>query len=271
MDFKTNKCYVCGCEELIEISSKIIDGNNFHTYRCKACDETFSTEKSFKKTEDVICNEESFTVIDKNPKPLNTAKEVYQINLENTLTITGIRGEAAILSTGFMIGNGYILTNKHAVVDTDEDGNILGVCDQCYGKLENGMSSELEFVYADKDRDIALLYCKAMLNKVSICIEPVEVGDKVFSIGNSKGDGMCFLEGIVSDNERIAKSNKYILITVPVVTGNSGGPLFNEQGKLVGMIAKGRTNVQSMNYAVPVSEILDFIRDAEVQEEIKVF
>ena len=101
--------------------------------------------------------------------------------------------------------------------------------------------------------------------------ESLKTGENVVSIGNSKGEGMSITEGLVSDrNRQLAGQNK-ILISVPINHGNSGGPLFNMKGQVVGVVCSSKKNAVAMNYAIPVDQVVKFISKIENEQEIKVF
>ena len=105
---------------------------------------------------------------------------------------------------------------------------------------------------------------------VVFCVKEVETGEKIYAIGNSKGQGICILDGIVSDSERIIGSDKFIMFSAPIVHGNSGGPIFNGNGEVIGIATLGREDALAMNYAIPVSAVNNFIEQAKDKEEVEV-
>ncbi len=105
---------------------------------------------------------------------------------------------------------------------------------------------------------------------VTFCAKEVETGEKIYAIGNSKGQGICILDGIVSDSERIIGSDKFIMFSAPIVHGNSGGPVFNGNGEVIGIATLGREDALAMNYAIPVSAVNAFIEQAKAKEEVEV-
>lgn len=105
---------------------------------------------------------------------------------------------------------------------------------------------------------------------VAFCAKEVETGEKVYVIGNSRGQGICILDGIVSDSERIIGRDKFIMFSAPIVHGNSGGPVFNGDGEVIGIATLGREDALAMNYAIPVSAVNAFIEQTKVEEEVEV-
>ena len=66
-------------------------------------------------------------------------------------------------------------------------------------------------------------------------------------------------DGIVSDSSRMIKGQEFIMFTALVTQGNSGGPLFNEMGELIGIVTMGDKNSSAMNYAIPLRRINYFL------------
>lgn len=60
------------------------------------------------------------------------------------------------------------------------------------------------------------------------------------------------------------------MFSAPIVHGNSGGPVFNGNGKVMGIATLGREDALAMNYAIPVSAVNTFIEQAKFKEEVEV-
>ena len=60
---------------------------------------------------------------------------------------------------------------------------------------------------------------------------------------------------------------EYIMITAPVTRGNSGGPVFNSEGKLIGVVKGGHSDVNSMNFVIPIKTIIEFLQEAKDKED----
>ncbi len=90
----------------------------------------------------------------------------------------------------------------------------------------------------------------------------VEIGDTVFSAGNAQGEGIAYRAGQVASftPERELGEWKDIRFTSPASPGNSGGPLLNIQGRVVGLIVK-KNQSENYNVAVPIAEIDNLSRD----------
>ena len=136
------------------------------------------------------------------------------------------------LGSGVIIhGQGYIVTNEHVVEDTE----AIQV------RLATGQKYPAEVVGKDPKTDLALLRIRA---EGALPVAPVgnsdtlEVGDWVLAIGNPFGFDHSVTAGIVSGKGRVLGSGPYddfIQTDAAIHPGNSGGPLFNLQGEVVGI------------------------------------
>lgn len=165
--------------------------------------------------------------------------------------------------TGFLLDkNGTIATNHHVVSQAD----TLVV------KFINGaLYDDVELLVEDAGQDLALL--RVDLGKPKEGQAPktdpvelgdsdsVEVGERVLSIGNPLGLEHTLTDGLVSQR-RTYMGRQWIQMTAPVSPGNSGGPLFNMKGKVIGVTTAivGPVIGQNLNLAVPVNTLKALLR-----------
>ncbi|MEM7313646.1 MAG: trypsin-like peptidase domain-containing protein [Planctomycetota bacterium] len=163
--------------------------------------------------------------------------------------------------SGFVIDrNGHILTNHHVI----EDARSARVT------LYNGQSYSAELVGTDPPNDMAVLKIDApqeLLNPIQLGDSGrLRVGQKVYAIGNPFGLERTLTVGVLSSQNRTLPSKsgrtmKSILqIDAALNRGNSGGPLFDSRGRLIGMntaIASpsGRGENTGIGFAIPVSTL----------------
>jgi S1-C subfamily serine protease/Flp pilus assembly protein TadD len=157
--------------------------------------------------------------------------------------------------TGFFVSaDGLLVTNYHVI-----DGGAFATLETA-----DGSTLFVEGVVAvDKVQDLALLKVKTGGAR---CLElgPDErppVGTRVFAIGHPRGVRHSTLsEGLVSSiGVALGGDVASIQTTAPVSPGSSGGPLITADGKVVGVIAAQRDDAQNLNFAVPVSLVLDLL------------
>ena len=139
---------------------------------------------------------------------------------------------ATSLGSGFIIdADGYIVTNNHVIQDADEITVILS----------DDTALKAELVGRDTKVDIALLKVDAKRKLPYVDFgdsDKARVGDWVMAIGNPFGLGGTVTAGIVSAKTRDINAgpyDSYLQTDAPINRGNSGGPLFNMDGQVVGV------------------------------------
>lgn len=157
------------------------------------------------------------------------------------------------LGSGFIIdGNGYIITNNH-VVDKAESISVT---------LSDNIKTEARVIGKDPKTDLALIKIETNrpLNAVKFGdSDKIRVGDWVLSIGNPFGLGSSVTAGIVSAKSRDIESGPYdsfIQTDASINQGNSGGPMFNLQGEVIGIssaIFSTTGASQGVGFAIPAN------------------
>jgi serine protease Do len=159
------------------------------------------------------------------------------------------------LGSGFIISNdGYILTNAHVV----DGANVVTV------KLTDKREFRAKVIGTDKQSDVAVLKIDAS-NLPTVKIgdpRQSKVGQWVVAIGSPYGFDNTVTSGIISAKSRSLPNENYtpfIQTDVPVNPGNSGGPLFNLQGEVIGinsMIYSQTGGFQGLSFAIPINEAM---------------
>jgi serine protease Do len=136
------------------------------------------------------------------------------------------------LGSGFIIDpSGYVITNNHVIADAD----------QITVTLNDGTSLPAKLVGRDEKTDLALLKVKPAKPLPATKLgdsDHARVGDWVIAIGNPFGLGSTVTAGIVSARNRDINAGPYddfIQTDAPINRGNSGGPLFDMDGNVVGV------------------------------------
>jgi TPR repeat protein len=176
-----------------------------------------------------------------------------------------VKGSPAISATGFLItSDGFILTACHAV----EEATRIEV-------LYNQKQYAAKVIRKDTLTDVAVL--KIEDNNLPflpiVSSSTVKIGDAVFTIGYPRitlqGSEPKFTEGSISSLSGLANDSKCFQISIPIQPGNSGGPLVNEKGEVIGIIVSSLNDVaillitgsvpQNVNYALKSSFVLSFM------------
>ncbi len=165
--------------------------------------------------------------------------------------------------TGFGISsNGIIVTNYHVV----EGATVIRV---------RGVNSDFnkafkaKILVLDKNNDLALIkiddYSFTSLGTIPYIIKTslASVGMNVFVLGyplrTTMGDEVKLTNGIISSKTGFQGDITTYQISAPVQPGNSGGPLFDNQGNLIGIINAKHTGAENASYAVKSSYLMNLI------------
>ncbi len=165
-----------------------------------------------------------------------TASEVYSLDSPGVVSITATASEGSDEGTGIVLNEkGLILTNDHVV----ENGTSLSI------KTASGTTRAATLVGQEANNDLALIRVNPEgLNLKALKMAPskdVQVGDQVYAIGNPYGLEETLTRGIVSGLNRSIQAPDGATIAGVLQTdaalnpGNSGGPLINQQGEVIGI------------------------------------
>lgn len=153
------------------------------------------------------------------------------------------------LGSGFFIDKDKILTNYHVI----EGAVSITAIDY------DGDEYSAQYLYDyDKDYDLAIIGVNADHKTMEISYAPLLVGDRIFTIGSPYGLTGTLSTGLISKAYRTLDSNIiYTQITASISRGNSGGPLINRFGDVIGVNTMTRSEGQNLNFAVPITYLLD--------------
>lgn len=162
--------------------------------------------------------------------------------------------------TGFIItDDGFIVTNAHVLVGGSE---IISV-------TYNQEVVRTSFIGLDDDLDIALLKISGTHPPLEFGdSDSVQVGEKVIAIGNPLGLQFSVTEGIVSAVDRTGPNNlnAYIQTDAALNPGNSGGPLIDKEGKVIGINNFKIGGSESIGFALESNYIIDAINNIASQK-----
>ncbi|MEY2170447.1 MULTISPECIES: DegQ family serine endoprotease [unclassified Rhodanobacter] len=171
------------------------------------------------------------------------------------------------LGSGFIVsGDGYILTNNHVVADADK----------VIVRLQDRRILDAKVVGTDPTYDIALLKVNAGGSLPTVSIgdsRSLKPGQWVLAIGSPFGFDYTVTQGIVSAIGRNLGSQdqpytSFIQTDVPINRGNSGGPLFNLQGQVVGInsqIYSGTGGYQGVSFSIPIDVAMNAVEQLKTR------
>ena len=161
------------------------------------------------------------------------------------------KGEALISGSGFFVRAGEVVTNMHVI-----KGAHRVEIHTLEGK---GRTYPVAGALAiDDEADLALLKVEMPADRsraLTMTTAVPDEGEQIFVIGNPLRLEGSVSDGIVSAVREVPDLGRIIQVTAPVSHGNSGSPLFNMRGEVIGIVTVKVTNGQNINLALGVSRI----------------
>ncbi len=153
--------------------------------------------------------------------------------------------------------DGYILTNRHVVVDQTADYTVL---------LSDGSQKPAKIIYIDQSNDVAIVKIEGSYPKVSLGdSSSLKLGQSVIAIGNALGEyNNSVSVGIVSGlNRSITASGEgtsedlsgVIQTDAAINPGNSGGPLLDLNGRVVGINVATVVGSSNISFSIPINTV----------------
>lgn len=216
-----------------------------------------------------------------------TGTQIYELATEQvvSITATGVtssvygQSESTSMGTGFVLTeDGYICTNYHVISIADSSGGSISV------NFKNGDTYQAELVGGYSEGDVALLKIEATgLSAVTLGdSNNITVGESVYVVGNALGTyDYTQTSGIVSGLDRDVditdSSNQTVTMNMfqldaAVNSGNSGGPVYNAKGEVIGIVTSklsssystsGSASIEGLGFAIPINDAVS------IADEIK--
>lgn len=194
------------------------------------------------KTNEILKIRVTVKDIIKDDKNELSAKEIYARCVSSTVQINTNRG----LGTGFFIDHGTIITNYHVIKDTSS----ISI------HMRNGENFDVTYILGySEELDIAILRIPATNDILKHNQHGITVGERVYTIGSSLGLTDTFSDGIVTNNLRKLEGITYIQTNAAMSKGNSGGPLLNAYGEVIGINTMYLVDGQNLNFAIYLPQI----------------
>jgi serine protease Do len=199
---------------------------------------------------------------------------VVSINVTGPTARAFGRGEVPGSGSGFIFAKDddfiFIATNNHVVENT----NTIFV------SLDDKENIPAAVVGYDRDSDVAVIAAsRAEMEELAAyfsvarlgCSDALRMGDSVIAIGNAMGEGQTVTRGIISAlslNIEIPEGRDRLSLHVlqtdaAVNRGNSGGPLVNQNGEVIGIVTAKLigADIEGMGYALPINNVLPLLQD----------
>lgn len=173
-------------------------------------------------------------------------------------------GGAEWSGTGFALKNNYIVTNYHVIEDA-KSINVQGVNGDFNTKYRASI------VATDKFNDLAILKVEGVNISTSgipysVKTSTSEVGEDVFVLGypltSTMGEEIKLTTGVVSSKTGFQGDVSLYQISAPIQPGNSGGPLFDGNGNVIGIVSAKHKGAENVGYAIKASYLRNLMESA---------
>ncbi len=173
--------------------------------------------------------------------------------------IVTIRSGTGVQSvgTGFLVNpDGILVTNQH-VVGTEKSVSV---------ELFNKQTFDATVIYADAARDLAIVSLPVHNLPVLSLADPagIKTGATVIAIGTALGQSHTVTKGIVSNLDVEMNGHHYLQTDAALNHGNSGGPLLNEQGDVIGVNTAVVKQATKVGLAIPIAAVLTLLEQQHV-------
>jgi S1-C subfamily serine protease len=161
------------------------------------------------------------------------------------------QGEALMTGSGFFLRPGQVVTNLH----------VIRGAQRCEIKTLDGKGKVFPvagLIAMDEEGDLALLSVDMLADRPrssELARELPDEGEQIVVIGNPLKLEGSVTNGIVSAVREVPNVGKIIQITAPISHGNSGSPVFNMKGEVVGVVTVKVTNGQNINLAIGAARV----------------
>ena len=194
------------------------------------------------------------------------SEETFYLKMYPTSSSNGISSATEKWSgTGFALNNGYIATNYH-VVENAKSIKVQGI------KGNFNIEYNAIVISTDKFNDLAIIKINdsrfngfgAIPYRVKTSTS--EVGEDVFVLGypltTTMGDEIKLTTGVISSKTGFQGDVSLYQISAPIQPGNSGGPLFDGNGNLIGIVNAKHRGAENVSYAIKASYLNNLVESA---------
>ena len=207
-----------------------------------------------------------------------TGAEIYSLGQLQAVGVTtevtstnyfGIQSTSPVTGSGFIVTeDGYIVTNYHVIAQAQKSRLTVSVF------LSNGEKYDARIVGFEEANDLAVLKIEATgLSAATLGnSDNLAVGEEIFAIGNPLGElSFSLFSGRVSalnrdiqtkdDATGLVTSNNMFQVDAAVNQGNSGGPVYNDRGVVVGIVTAKYMNVgvEGLGFAIPINDVASLV------------
>ena len=205
-------------------------------------------------------NKNEIQQLNRDVQSLKSTQMVQSNKLNEVVSKAPKGAEVKSGGTGFIIDNrGYLVTNAHVMKSVN-----------AIVTNNKGQEFNATLAYADPDKDIAILKItdkdfKPFEIPYAIKRSNLNLGQEIFTLGYPRND-IVYTTGYLSARSGYDGDTSAVQLSLPANPGNSGGPVFNENGDVVGILSSRETQMENVTFAIKsrsIYQILDAWRNRD--------
>ena len=176
------------------------------------------------------------------------ADRIFKLNNKAVVVVTAYdeKGNAISQGSGFIVKrDGVVVTNYH----------VIGMASDIKVKAGNKIFDVEGLIFTDKKNDLAILKARAKdlpVVKLGV-IGEANIGEHVYVIGYPLGLENTISVGLLRGIRKIDEKREILRTTIPILPGNSGGPVFNRNGEVIGVVTSSTREREVRNYSFAIS------------------
>jgi len=184
---------------------------------------------------------------------LSIPANAISFNAEEAYKAVFVIYSGEYLGSGFSIGKDCVISNAH-VLENDNDIRISSYSGEVYSGT---------LIMKNNSLDIAVLQIsKQKLPFLTIAdYNETNIGEDVYTIGAPKSMAYTLTKGILSAKDRKIGETYFLQIDAPINSGNSGGPLLNDSGKVIGVNTLKISDSEGIGLSIPMITVCKYLKD----------
>lgn len=175
-------------------------------------------------------------------------EKIYETVLPSTVTldVENAAGQHFVGSAFLAVGEGLAVTAWHVVHDARRVEARFA---------DHRRVAVAGLVDRNEELDLALIKLETEARpRITLSPRTPRIGSRIYVVGAPRGLDFSISEGLISQIRSVDKV-RYYQVSCPISPGDSGGPVLNERGEVVGVMSWRKTNAQNVSFAVPSAEV----------------